>query len=111
MAEIDVSVTIDKIVSVTVATGLTGPQGPPGVGSTDARIHVMGEVISNGLIGVEVSITGMTLLDDYLVFLNYIGDPKGNGNLFSVREATKFTIKHYGTTQVAVGYLVMKKVV
>lgn len=105
-----VTVETNEIIVTLSTIGLQGPQGATGPGGTDTRIVEVGEITSAGLTGVEVAVADMGAADDYVVMLNYVENPHGNGALFSEREIDKFTIKHAGTHFVAVGYTVLRKV-
>lgn len=114
METLQATVVEQPVVVATVFMGATGPkgdQGDPGSGATDTRINAIGETVTAGISGVTVAVTGMTLSTDYIVELQYLGNPSGNGIPWVERAASEFVIKHYGNSFVAIGYTVMKKAV
>lgn len=104
---------VQETVVVTIGVGAKGERGErglPGEGSTDLRIHAIGEIMSNSTTGVTVAVTGMTSATDYVVKLDYAGSPLGSGIPWYERSVNSFIIKHYGGASIPISYVVMRKV-
>ena len=111
---IEATVVEQPVVVATVFVGAAGPKGDkgdPGSGAVDQRINAIGETVTNGITGVTIDITGMTASTDYVVQLQYLENPSGNGIPWVERAVDSFVIKHYGNALVAIGYVVLKKAV
>lgn len=100
---VTISVTGGNTVTINVSStrGPAGPAGPPG-GSPPC-----GTVITNGLAGTApIPVTGYTDPEQYQVFLSWVGEPGGNGNLKPVKSADSFIITHPGVNFVECSYVV-----
>ena len=100
---VTISVTGGNAVTITVTStrGATGPAGPPG-GSPPSQT-----VVTNGIAGTApIPVVGYSDPSQYQVFLTWVGDPGGNGNLRAVKSAASFIITHPGVNFVECAYAV-----